>query len=93
MLLAKHSFKKGVFLFTPTIVSSLASIHFDFELFCFCIKASFNFMKIIFTVKFRYVVFRPFVDEVLVGKIKSSSPEGVQGALHYLIDHQQYVFL
>ena len=29
--------------------------------------------------KFRYVVFRPFIDEVLVGKIKSSSSDGVQG--------------
>ena len=28
---------------------------------------------------FRYVVFRPFLDEVLVGKIRSSSKEGVSG--------------
>ena len=33
----------------------------------------------LFAVKFRYVVFRPFIDEVLVGKIKSSSSDGVQG--------------
>lgn len=30
-------------------------------------------------VRFRYVVFRPFMDEVLVGKIRSCSPEGVHG--------------
>ena len=28
---------------------------------------------------FRYVVFRPYVDEVLTGRIKSCSSEGVQG--------------
>ncbi|XP_065065715.1 DNA-directed RNA polymerase III subunit RPC8-like [Rhopilema esculentum] len=32
-------------------------------------------------VKFRYVVFRPFIDEVLVGKIKGSSSDGVQVSL------------
>ena len=30
-------------------------------------------------VKFRFVVFRPFVDEILVGRIKSCSHEGVTG--------------
>ena len=30
-------------------------------------------------VHFRYVVFRPFVDEILIGKIKGSSKEGVMG--------------
>ena len=35
------------------------------------------------TVHFRYVVFRPFVDEILVGKIKSCSKEGVNGRLIY----------
>lgn len=38
-------------------------------------------------VHFRYVVFRPFIDEILVGKIKSCSKEGVHGmlALYYAI--------
>ena len=31
------------------------------------------------SVRFRFVVFRPFVDEVLVGKIRSCSAEGVRG--------------
>ena len=30
-------------------------------------------------VHFRYVVFRPFIDEVLTGTIKRSSSEGVYG--------------
>lgn len=30
-------------------------------------------------VHFRYVVFRPFIDEILLGKIKSCSKEGVHG--------------
>lgn len=30
-------------------------------------------------VKFRFVVFRPFVDEILTGRIRSSNHEGVQG--------------
>ncbi|XP_043205924.1 DNA-directed RNA polymerase III subunit RPC8-like, partial [Amphibalanus amphitrite] len=29
---------------------------------------------------FRYVVFRPYVDEVLTGRIKSCSSDGVQGS-------------
>ena len=31
------------------------------------------------SVRFRVVVFRPFVDEILVGKIRSCSSEGVRG--------------
>ena len=30
-------------------------------------------------VHFRYVVFRPFMDEILTGKIKGCSKEGVHG--------------
>lgn len=30
-------------------------------------------------VSFRYIVFRPFIEEVLVGKIRSCSQEGVHG--------------
>ena len=30
-------------------------------------------------VRFRFVVFRPFIDELLVGTIRSSSPEGIRG--------------
>ena len=33
----------------------------------------------IHTVRFRFVVFRPFVNEVLVGKIRSCNQEGVRG--------------
>ena len=32
-----------------------------------------------FPVHFRYVVFHPFLDEILIGKIKACSPEGVHG--------------
>ena len=39
------------------------------------------------SVHFRFVVFRPFVDEILVGKIRSCSPEGVRG-LSYVSVHQ-----
>lgn len=35
---------------------------------------------LLFAVRFRFVVFRPFIDEVLVGKIRSCSSEGVRGA-------------
>eukprot|EP00794_Sanderia_malayensis_P009167 gene9167-10140_t len=37
-------------------------------------------------VKFRYVVFRPFVDEILEGKIKGSSSEGVQVSMGFFDD-------
>lgn len=30
-------------------------------------------------VTFRYIVFRPYIEEVLIGKIRSSSPDGVHG--------------
>jgi DNA-directed RNA polymerase III subunit RPC8 len=31
-------------------------------------------------VKFRLIVFRPFLGEVIVGKIKASAPAGIQGS-------------
>ncbi|XP_013418028.1 DNA-directed RNA polymerase III subunit RPC8 [Lingula anatina] len=37
-------------------------------------------------VHFRYVVFRPFNDEVVIGKIKSSSKEGVHVSLEFFDD-------
>ena len=37
------------------------------------------FYTINFLVRFRVIVFRPFMDEVLVGKIRSCSSEGVRG--------------
>lgn len=37
-------------------------------------------------VKFRYVVFRPFIDEVMVGKIKSCSREGVTITMGFFDD-------
>ena len=39
-----------------------------------------------FKVKFRFVVFRPMVDEILVGKIKSSSSEGILVTLGFFDD-------
>lgn len=36
-------------------------------------------MWVSFLVHFRYVVFHPFLDEILIGKIKGCSPEGVHG--------------
>ena len=36
------------------------------------------------TVHFRYVVFRPFMDEIVAGKIRSSSKEGVHGGYRAL---------
>ncbi|CAN8007996.1 unnamed protein product, partial [Ixodes pacificus] len=38
------------------------------------------------TVEFRYVVFRPFMDEVLVGKIRSCSQEGVYVSMGFFDD-------
>lgn len=35
-------------------------------------------------VLFRVVVFRPFVGEILTGKIKSCSPSGVRGSILYI---------
>ena len=32
-------------------------------------------------VRFRYIIFRPFHDEIIVGKIKNCTPEGVHGKL------------
>ncbi|ESP03852.1 hypothetical protein LOTGIDRAFT_109978 [Lottia gigantea] len=37
-------------------------------------------------VHFRYVVFRPFIDEILVGKIKCSSKEGVYVSMGFFDD-------
>jgi DNA-directed RNA polymerase III subunit RPC8 len=37
-------------------------------------------------VTFRYVVFRPFVDEILVGKVKSCSKEGVYISMQFFDD-------
>ena len=38
-----------------------------------------------FAVRFRFIVFRPFVDEILVGKIRSCSTEGVRGTVYMCI--------
>ena len=43
----------------------------------FCDNINILFFSI--AVKFRFVVFRPFVDEILTGRIRSSNHEGVQG--------------
>lgn len=32
-------------------------------------------------VEFRFVIFRPFIEEVILGKIKGCNKEGVQGSL------------
>lgn len=34
-------------------------------------------------VNFRYIVFRPFVEEIIIGKIRSCSQEGVHGKFIY----------
>ena len=39
-----------------------------------------------FKVKFRVVVFRPFVGEILVGKLKSCSKEGLRVSLDFFED-------
>jgi len=36
-----------------------------------------------FVVQFRFVVFRPFVDEIIVGKIRSCVSEGVKGKFKF----------
>ncbi|PIO31602.1 hypothetical protein AB205_0102750, partial [Aquarana catesbeiana] len=38
------------------------------------------------SVHFRYVVFHPFLDEILMGKIKGCSPEGVHVSLGFFDD-------
>ncbi|KAM5175122.1 DNA-directed RNA polymerase III subunit RPC8 isoform 2-T2 [Callospermophilus lateralis] len=38
------------------------------------------------SVHFRYVVFHPFLDEILIGKIKGCSPEGVHVSLGFFDD-------
>lgn len=37
-------------------------------------------------VKFRYIVFRPFVEEIIIGKIRSCSQEGVHVTLGFFDD-------
>ncbi|KAK4872639.1 hypothetical protein RN001_014668 [Aquatica leii] len=37
-------------------------------------------------VSFRYIVFRPFMEEILLGKIRCSSPEGVHVSLGFFDD-------
>jgi DNA-directed RNA polymerase III subunit RPC8 len=37
-------------------------------------------------VTFRFVVFRPFIDEILVGKVKSSSREGIYVSMTFFDD-------
>ena len=34
-----------------------------------------------FAVRFRFVVFRPFIDEIIVGRIRGSSADGVKGII------------
>ncbi|KAI8850153.1 RNA polymerase Rpb7 [Chytridium lagenaria] len=38
------------------------------------------------TVKFRMIVFRPFVDEVIVGKVANSSAAGIKVSLEFFDD-------
>lgn len=42
-------------------------------------RSGLHFHHIVKSVQFRFVVFRPFIDEILVGKIRSCSSEGVRG--------------
>ena len=38
-----------------------------------------KFNELPFAVRFRFVVFRPFIDEIIVGRIRGSSADGVKG--------------
>lgn len=42
-------------------------------------------------VKFRYIVFRPFIDEIIIGKIKSCNNDGVQGNIRTFIIFIQHI--
>ena len=45
----------------------------------------------LFAVRFRFIVFRPFVDEILVGKIRSCSTEGVRGTVWLCCQAQSFM--
>ena len=38
-------------------------------------------LNLLYIVRFRFVVFRPFINEVIVGRIRSSSADGVKGII------------
>jgi DNA-directed RNA polymerase III subunit RPC8 len=42
-------------------------------------------------VKFRYIVFRPFQDEIIIGKIKRCAPDGVYGMEFKIIMLEFYI--
>jgi DNA-directed RNA polymerase III subunit RPC8 len=37
-------------------------------------------------VTFRFIVFRPFIDEVIIGEVRSSSPDGIRVSLGFFDD-------
>lgn len=41
-------------------------------------------------VSFRYIVFRPFIEEILMGKIRSCSAEGVHGKYSTIMQRPSY---
>ena len=45
-----------------------------------CSNAVQKMLLLLTLVKFQLIVFRPFIDEVLIGKVRSSSLEGLRGA-------------
>ena len=42
-------------------------------------------LSFVVAVHFRFVVFRPFMDEILTGRIKSCSQEGVHGEFSFCV--------
>lgn len=50
------------------------------------IKVRFYFLVCLFVVKFRLIVFKPFVGEVLIGKIRSCTEEGLSVSLSFFDD-------
>ncbi len=78
MLVCVLSFMTSRMLVMPT--SSLETVHLTLKV-CTVPTALSDPLShsYIHTVRFRFVVFRPFVNEVLVGKIRSCNQEGVRG--------------
>ena len=63
-------------------VSTDFSINTCFMHLCQSYKLCIEHWLFMISVHFRFVVFRPFMDEVVVAKIRSCSKEGVHGKLH-----------
>ena len=64
-----------IYLVIPLTMFTTASI----SIIVVDIKYIYFVCEYVFAVHFRYVVFRPFMDEILIGRIRSCSKEGVHG--------------